>query len=73
MKVYGVLAELQLDLIEKRCLGDCGHAIIGCLVDKKLGEIMPCKTDVCPFLDKELPGPIGTLLDGSELYLRKIK
>lgn len=74
MKIYGVLVSIQEAQIKQHCLGDCGQAIIGALFDEQLGEILPCRTDVCPHLDRQMNEPIGTLAsDGSELYIRKLK
>lgn len=73
MKIFGVLVELQDDLIKAHCFGDCGRAMVGALVDDQLGEILPCSVKECPHLDRQMDEAIGTTSDGLEIYLRKIK
>jgi len=74
-KLFGVLAlhPSQKPLIDAHCFGDCGRIIVGAIDVGDLGFVYPCRTDPCPYVERQTEEPIGTTGDGEPLYLRKLK
>lgn len=62
----------QRAFAEKHCFGDCGHAIIGSIHNPEIGEILPCRQEVCPYLDSQMEVSCGEV-NGEPLFLRKLK
>lgn len=80
-KVYGlmVLEKSQKPLIEKHCFGDCGKiSMAGAIHDHKLGGLMVCCEDACPWLLKQMDkagDPYGTTMSFGRphaVYLRTL-
>ena len=74
MTLYGICWAFpkQRALADKHCFGDCGKAIVGSIHDPEIGEILPCRTDDCPYLDSNMPVSFGEV-NGEPLFLRKLK
>ena len=75
--MYGLLLIIpeQKTLVEKHCFGDCGKAILGAVIDKQYGEIAVCHQlpADCPYIDKQMLEPIGTVSSGEKIILRKLR
>ena len=72
-KVFAVPFPLQSEQIKAWCWGEgCGKGSIGAMVLDG-NELLPCTVVECPHLDRQMDRPFGTLDDGSEVYLRKLK
>lgn len=72
-KLWAVPFPIQKDQISAWCWGSgCGKGRIGAIDLGGLSAV-PCVEASCPFLDKEMDEPMGTLDDGSDVYLRKLR
>jgi hypothetical protein len=78
IKVYGllILEKSQKPLIEKHCFGDCGKiSMAGAIQDDRLGGLMVCCEEVCPWLLKQTDEPYGTTMSFGKphaVYLRAV-
>lgn len=73
-KCFITVWALQEKEINEYCFKQCGKVIFGLVVDEQLGGLSHCYETHCPFLDKEMDEPFGTLASlGTEVYLRKLK
>ena len=72
-KYFAVVLRLQEPLITEHCFGDCGKALIAGLMDDMLGALIPCATEQCPHLDKQMDKPLGTAFHDAPVFLRKLK
>lgn len=79
IKVYGLLMmhRDQKPLIDKHCFGDCGKiSIAGAIMDDRVGAMMVCCEEVCPFLGKQTDEPYGktnSFGQPHDVYLRTLK
>ena len=64
------LLQYQKPLVEKLCYGKCGDILVGTLVDSLLGEMYPCKTEVCPYEAKRIK--LGECIEGA-VWVRKLR
>lgn len=75
-KVFGLimLDKDQGQLIKKHCCGDCGKiSMAGIIKDEKLGGLLVCVEEKCPWLGKQMDEPYGTTMSFGqphEVYLR---
>lgn len=69
--MYGVVLNIQKELITQHCVGDCRKILLGCIDFDGL-SLLPCKEKDCPHLDKQLEESIGEVF-GEDVYLRILK
>jgi hypothetical protein len=70
--IYGLIFNRQRELIEKYCFGECKKIILGAIFDPLLGEVGVCRTAECPYMEKQMDEPFGTVM-GEPVYIRKLK
>ncbi len=64
------LLQYQKPLVEKLCYGKCGDILVGTLIDSLLGEMYPCKTEVCKYEEKRIE--LGECMEGV-VWVRKLR
>ncbi len=69
--LYGLVCNIQQDLIERYCFKECQKIICGGVTDSFLGPMWPCREDVCPHEDK-VSSVMGEV-NGEEFKIRKLK
>lgn len=68
--LFAVVVGIQSKEISEYCF-KCNHMLLGALRDDILGEMLPCRQELCPHEEKRSE-VIGKCLDG-EVCLRKLK
>lgn len=68
-KIFGLHVGLQEAEIKHWCFGRCGDILMGVLVDEEMGELAPCKTELCPHEEGRVE--VGTVADGV-VWVRKL-
>ena len=73
-RLYLVSLGAQEKLITKYCFGDCGHIIVGG-VNLMGGAFLPCRTEKCPYLEKqlELEGTVKMFGQEEKIIVRKLR
>ncbi len=70
--IYGVCLEMQQDLIDRYCFGECGQILVGGIITD-CGSFFPCKIEDCKYEEKRTEA-LGTLeINGSDFCVRKLK
>ncbi len=72
-KLYLVSHNVQSKEINEYCFRKCGKILIGCVIMADLAFI-PCNTDDCPFLEKQMKAEPITFNEKvyKNVYLRKL-
>lgn len=73
-KLYLVSLEAQSKEVNKYCFGECGKILIGAVEMSGLA-FLPCKTEECPFLEKQMEAePIAfDEIVYEDVYIRKLR